>query len=56
MNDDSEPERMDSLFQEMNALEKQFQSLLERQTPYAADVTNIIQRLFFRLLLYQTDT
>lgn len=47
---DSEPERTEVLFREMNALEKQFHSLLERQTPYAVDVATIVQRLILRLL------
>jgi hypothetical protein len=43
MTDAGDLERVEKLFQETLALEKQFKSLLERQTPYAVDVTNLLQ-------------
>jgi hypothetical protein len=40
---DNELERVESLFQETVALEKQFKSLLERQPPFSIDVTTLLQ-------------
>lgn len=50
---DSEPERTEVLFREMNVFEKQFHSLLERQTPYAVDVKAIVQRLILKMLWHE---
>jgi hypothetical protein len=41
---EAELERMESYLQELLALEKQFRSVLEKQTPYAVDVTTLLQR------------
>ena len=43
MTDTGDLERVEKLFQETIALEKQFKSLLEIQTPYSVDVTNLLQ-------------
>ena len=40
---DVELERVETLFQEAVALEKQFKSILDRQTPYAVDVTTLLK-------------
>jgi len=42
MMDSMELERVEQLFQDLITLEKQFKTLLEKQTPYAVDVLNAL--------------
>ena len=44
MNDAEAAQRLDDLFQEIVALEKQFTALREKQTPYAVDVVALLQQ------------
>ena len=44
MNDAEAERRLDDLFQETVALEKQFTVLREKQTPYAVDVVGLLQQ------------
>ena len=41
---EAELERLEIAFAQIVTLQKQFKSLLERQTPYAVDVTSLLQR------------
>jgi len=44
MTDGIELERVEQLFRDVLTLEKQFKTLLEKQTPYAVDVLNILHQ------------
>jgi hypothetical protein len=41
---DVEMERVEDLFQDIIVLEKQFKSLLEKQSPSSIDVATLLQR------------
>lgn len=44
MTDGMELERVEQLFQDLVTLEKQFKTLLEKQTPFAVDVLNALHQ------------
>lgn len=41
---DVESKGVESLFQEVSVLEKEFKSILDRQTPYAVDVLTLLKK------------